>query len=411
LAGGKEFDFFSNKVDILVKNPCTEFNSLLLNQRIYLNNVKVKISNESNIFALKVMGVKSNLISIPIETSNINSLRPPTKHFPVPDELKPANRSLKAKQKIKLSPIKKQALTFQRRHHPPVLLSDSSTDDDVHLLQSKDLPTVGKKQKKECVLNDYKNVDSNTLVGRKSKINHVQSKDNFSVKNINSKLQTDSGPESNNCNLINEQVSIENGSSPEKSLERSCSPSFFQTASSTTTLFNKSKPEYKQLQNDYKSHPTQCLGPCRLLCTEPNVFGTDEIVSGYCAKNCLSFFLISDLKKNPSSNTYMCPNCADNVYLTFFFKMNFLYGKNYSRAVEVCCYNENAQRVLKKLTKKNISVEGYLSNNDDRKLIIDTLKMFINNKIKVNIVFGYSPFDENNFLVSIDTKYVVTSFD
>lgn len=414
LTEGNEFDFFSNKVDILVENPGEEFNSLLLNQRIYLNNVKVNISNESNIFALKVMGVKSNLISDPIETSNVKSLRPPTKHFPIPDELKPAVRSSKAKQ-TKMSPIKKPAPVAHQHQDRPVLSSDLSSDDYVHILPSKDLPTVGKKHTKICVFDEFNNLDSNTLVGRKNKMNnnYVQSKDNFSVKNINAKLQMDPGPKRSNCNLINKQVSIENGSSPEKSSEGSCSPPFFQTASATTTQTlpsNKSKPELKQLQNNSKS-PTQCLGPCRLVRIEPNVFCTDEIVSGYCAKNCFSFFSISDLKKNSSSNDYVCPNCADIVHLTFYFEMNFLYGKNYSRAVEVCCFNEDAQHVLKKLTKRNISVEGYLSNDDDRKLITDTIKMFINNKTKVNIIISNSPIDETKFLKSIDTKYVVTSFD
>lgn len=376
-----KFHYFSNKVDILVKNPCTEFNSLVLCQRIHLNNVTVKTTNESNVFALKVKGISSNLLVYPTETNSVNSIRP--------------------------LPVVCQPQNFE--------CSDPTDDDDVHLLNSNDSPTIREEKRARHDLNKHNNMVPNTSVDIISKINHsyFQSKDKLSTKNINSKVQIDSNQKCNN-NSINKQVCTENYSSPEKSLTGLCSPNFFLTASTSkppTFPPDESTPSKLKQTHDNSMRPIQCLGPCWLVYTDPNVFSTFDIVSGYCANNCLMFFPISALNKNSNSNEYTCPQCTDSVHVTFFFKMNFLYGKDYSCAVEVCCYNEYAQHVLKKFTKKNITVENYLSNVDDQKLIIDTIKMFIENKTKVNIVIAELPTDKTKLLQSIDTKYIVTSFD
>lgn len=281
----------------------------------------------------------------------MNSLGLPTKCFAIPDDVKlSADQPPKLKQ-MKIDPIEKSPTVIVHQHQP-IKLSDSSTNRNFLM---EDLLMSQTKQK----------------------------------------------------------TNIENDSSP--SSDGLCSSLLVPTASTTTAqkyssdLSMQSKSELKQLPYDSTS-PTQCLGPCRLVLTDPNVFFTDEIVSVYCVENCFSFFPISALAKNSSISNYECPKCSsDIVNLVFFFKMNFLYGKNYSRAVEVWCYGENAQRVLKKCTKKNISVEDYLSNPDDRKLVTDTLKMFINNKTKVIIVLNVLPMNETtNVLVSINTKYVVT---
>jgi len=131
-ASGVKYDFCSNKVDILVKTPSNDFNSLSLNQRICLNNVKVKIINDSDIFLLYMNGLSHNIKAVPTETGIVNSLRPPTRHFSIPNELKPATR-LKFKKisddvklvltdgiqelNTNISPLEKERLSVQQCKH------------------------------------------------------------------------------------------------------------------------------------------------------------------------------------------------------------------------------------------------------------------------------------------------------
>jgi len=89
--------------------------------------------------------------------------------------------------------------------------------------------------------------------------------------------------------------------------------------------------------------------------------------------------------------------------------MNFLYGKNESQAIEVCCYDKKAENVVKKISKKKITLEDYLSSQNNEQLVIGSMKSLINNRTKVNIIVCLSPEDNKNILLGIDTKYVVTT--
>jgi len=89
--------------------------------------------------------------------------------------------------------------------------------------------------------------------------------------------------------------------------------------------------------------------------------------------------------------------------------MNFLYGKNESQAIEVCCYDKKAESVVRKISKKKINLEDYLSNQNNKQLVISSMKSLISNRTKVNIIVCLSPDDNKNILLGIDTKYVVTT--
>jgi len=98
ITAGVKYDFFSKFVDILIENPCADFTTLRTNQRIFLNEVIVKYSNDSKIFSLHAKGETKNLKADPLQTGSVKSLRPPVKCFPIPNKLKPVTR-IQTKQK------------------------------------------------------------------------------------------------------------------------------------------------------------------------------------------------------------------------------------------------------------------------------------------------------------------------
>jgi len=87
--------------------------------------------------------------------------------------------------------------------------------------------------------------------------------------------------------------------------------------------------------------------------------------------------------------------------------MNFLYGKDESKAIEVCCYDKYAEHVIRRISSKKIKLEEYLSNQNNRELVIHSMKSLINNRTKVNIIVCLSPEDNKNILLEIDTKCIV----
>ncbi|XP_001944850.1 uncharacterized protein LOC100164102 [Acyrthosiphon pisum] len=196
--------------------------------------------------------------------------------------------------------------------------------------------------------------------------------------------------------------------SPSSSSGSSCSPSFINSQPESLILNQDARAN--NFESNTVSQPTQCIGPCRLIHIVPNVFDSNEIVSGYCMK-CNAFVQKCYLKLTPQSSNmeYKCPKCSTIVQLTFFFIMNFLYGKNESQAIEVCCYDKKAESVVRKISKKKIKLEDYLSDQNNKQLVISSMKSLINNRTKVNIVVCFSPEDNKNILLGIDMKYVVTT--
>lgn len=434
---GIKYDCSSNTIDILVKKPCQSFITLTLNQRIYLNNVKVNYSSDLELFLLHVKGKIENLKADPIETNSVNSLRPPIKYFPIPNELKPAIR-LKTKQiscniqvnsndqlqrlnkiepesplknvQIDLNdkferlnkiepepPLKNLSLSTKKHGDQIVDLSCSSSDDNINLSPCRDFLLSKDIFNKD---NNINKCDSGSFCKKRIK--------NYNDDNINncspSKILSISNsrtvvPKRNNSSSIKRKTILKKENSSDSTTDGSCSPPFFKTSEVQQEETFNQRTQLKKLDLSLEKS-TQCLGPCRLI----HIENPNNIVYGYCT-TCFAFFPKHILIKSNIKN-YECPKCSNIVNLTFFFKMNFLYGKYERQAIEVCCYNDNAKRVIKKLLKKNITLEDYLFNHDIRKLFIDTTKSLINDKTKVNIIV--TPKDNTYLLLGIDTKYVVT---
>lgn len=387
---GARYDFSSNRVDILVKNPCAHFISLVPNQQIVLNNVKVKYSKDLKLFLLHMKGDISNLKIEPEKTTSVKSLRS-NKDFSIPKYLKSKIRPIKEPISCDGTLIShntllelKNIVSTSPSEHDLIEFSDSSTDDNVNLSPCQHFSTPKCVNNKETYVSYENNCVSTKITKPKSQSVNGKKYRNMSI------------------NLSDEETYLKkskiSSSKENLSSDSSSSPLFFNTTSDIT----KTNPQSQSKINS----KTQCIGPCRLIHFEPSIFGDGTIISGYCTK-CMTFIQKSFVKC--LNMEYRCPKCSDIVYLTFFLKMFFLYGKNYRQAIEVCCYNENAKRVIKKLTKKNITLENYLSSQNCRVLVVDTLKSLIINKTKVNIIVCESVADKTNILLSIDTKYVVTN--
>ncbi|XP_025204992.1 uncharacterized protein LOC112601531 isoform X2 [Melanaphis sacchari] len=378
-----KYDSFSNKIDILVKTPSNDFTSLSLNQRICLNNVKVKNINNLDIFSLHMNGNSQNIKADPIETGIANSLRPPTRHFPIPNELKPSTqpktKQLSSDGQLVLKDYTQELSTIIS---PSKTLLDLSDDDIVNVSPCKDFSTST-----QIIQKDNNDLNSACSFGKRKCNDHSL----ITLSNKDTSL---------NERKIFSQREISPSSST--STDGSCSPSFF-----------NNEPELlvsnQETQSNVVNQPTQCIGPCRLIYTEPNIFVSNEIVSGYCIE-CVAFIQKCYLKQSNQSSSmeYKCPKCSNIVHLTFFFTMNFLYGNNESQAIQVCCYNKHAEHVIRKISKKKIKLEEYLSNPSTRQLVINSMKSLISNKTKLNIIVCLSPSDNTNILLGIDTKYVVT---
>lgn len=403
-----KYDLYSNKVDILVVEPCVDFMSLILNQRILLNDIKVKCSNNLRIFSFHMKGSAENLKADPLETVGVKSLRAPTKQFPIPNELKPItwpksklvsggtqlNQLDKFHELTKtIHPSKESALNTKQSEHQNNLLT-SSDDDNVNILPCEDFLTFKHNHNRE----NY----SFTKITNSNDQNQIN-KHNLPIRSLN-----EPGPSLENKHSSKRKILSDYSS------DGSCSPPFLQIPLEVSQSIQKVQSNELHLNNidQVTTRTTRCIGPCRLIHIEPNIFfdysydSNQNIISGYCQK-CLSFYPKASLIK--SDKIFRCPKCSSIVHITFFFKMNFLYGKNESQAIEVCCYNGNAERVIKKLSKINIKPENYMLNSNYRILIMDSIMSLINNKTKTNIIVTESPDDNTNILQSIDTKYIVTT--
>lgn len=410
---GVKYDFYSNKVDIIVENPSNDFTSLALNQQIHLNNIKVKNVIGTNIYSLTVLGKIQNLKADPIDIGIVSPHRSPKKRFIIPTDLRPVNRiklnhisndiqlvsiATSVESSTTISPSGTSP-SFQQSKFNETNLFDPLSDDDVNLSPCKDFGTSTQIVHKE-------NVSSGSF--GKRKFNAI-SCNSSSSKNINPKQKcydnlSLGSPKKDTCLYKQREISSQKEISLCSSSDESLSPSFFKTQSEL--LISNQKTPSNNLNCNIPNETIKCIGPCRLVYTEPNIFTSSDIISGYCIK-CSAFVQKCYLKL--SNRNYKCPKCSNIVPVTFYFKMTFLYGKNESRAIEVCCYYKEAEYVIKKILKKKINVGQYLSNPDDRTLVMNSMKSLINNKTKVNIIFRPSPGDNINIIQGIDTKYIVTT--
>lgn len=448
---GIKFDLHSNQVDILVEAPCNEFLTLLLNQRIFLNNVKVNFSDSLNMYSLHVSGVLENLEASPTNTGIVNSLVPHRRHYKIPNELKPYTQhktnqetsnceysNLNSFQRLdknnqlprltdnlssscnalvpyrghnvsnELNPIP-QYNTKERSSkgvsnklnrfqglHQNDKLSDTSSDDFVS-----SLPPRLKQSSKVC--------DDN--INRKRGIEMLSSTP-IKKNKINANCQNFSEVLPNS--LSNEIIlAKQQDKSPEKQnsldlfTDHSCSPPFLTSVNPNENITQTVDNIVEFTSN---SNSTKCIGSCRLIFIEPDIlhdyqkFQIQDFIRGYCPK-CYSFLPICALIKSNFHEIFYCTKCEDAIHRTFFFKMIFLYGNNDRLAMEVCCYSDNAKQVLKKLTEKKITLQNYLAN---RNCIVDNLRSLIRNKTRVNIIVTESLIDNAHILLDIDTKCVTS---
>lgn len=446
---GIKFDFNSNQVDILVEAPCNNFLALLLNQRIFLNNIKVKFSDSLNMFSLYVLGTLENLEASPTNTGIKNSLVPHRRHYKIPNELKPITQhktnqgtsycesnSLNTFQRIDQNNQFQRLNDYLSNANNLTTSCSSLVSYKGHYNVSNELKQItqyntmeGSSKGESNKLNIFQGLHQNdklTDVSSDDFVNnlspHLKQSSTICDDNINRKreinIQSSTPIKKNKINdnsLSNENIltkqqdkSLEIQNSQDLFTDYSCSPPFF-------TSVNPNENYIETVDNivEFKSIPksTICIESCRLIYIEPDIFQAyqidtyEDLICGYCPK-CFSFLPICSIIKSNFHELYFCTKCEDVIYRTFFFKMIFLYGNNDRLAMEVCCYSDKAKQILKILTNKTITLGNYLEN---RVCIVDTLRSLIRNKTRVNIIVGESLIDNAHILLDIETKFVVTS--
>ncbi|XP_050534689.1 uncharacterized protein LOC126901865 isoform X2 [Daktulosphaira vitifoliae] len=420
----KKYECGSNRIDILVLKPCSEFLKLENNVRVHLKNIKCKQYcniNHQPVFLLRLKGKTENMQIVPIETVAVKSLRPPASKpcFKIPDDLNPTiSKASGSQQNNKLNITK----AFVRR-----LLEDSPPP------SNSNYPSSSSSSSSSSSFLSYGSINEDKLMSRNS---IQQSEENLNV-----------------CvDLINQSpIMISDDSDDTVILNDSdcASPSVIRIAdisvesissaitissdddedNNVTPLLNKTTNKRTRNQiyinaeiiptftiNDDDLHDTpqpisnqnyKSIGPCRLVLVDPYVFDgeTTDIVSGYCTK-CKSFKKLSSLlilSKNNKDKIYMCSDCETLLCLTFYFKMTFLFGQNGDEAIEVHCYDNGAEIVLKKIVSDSITVENYLSSiSKYNKEIASAFKKIIIDKTKFEVQVKYSEDDNTALLFSFD---------
>ncbi|XP_050429199.1 uncharacterized protein LOC126838646 [Adelges cooleyi] len=151
----------------------------------------------------------------------------------------------------------------------------------------------------------------------------------------------------------------------------------------------------------------EIVEPCRLVFFEPFMLDDSDftqLVAGYCVE-CTTFKSMSLLVSSTEcglGGPYKCHTCDKTVVITYFFKMNFLYGPDDDRALGVCCYNDVAKNFIKTLVSKELTVEEYLSDPSHKHLITNAIMQLIVNKTKMTIRVKHSKQDKTYILLSID---------
>ncbi|CAH1731266.1 uncharacterized protein LOC114120537 [Aphis gossypii] len=365
IMNGVKSDLFSYQVDILIKKPCKDFLSLILSQQVILYNVKVVHSNKADTYSLYVNGKSTNLKALKviprleeIPTAQNNPAEPS-----FDDEvsnLPPCPKSLK--------------------------LKPNTTDN--HIIKTGNCSSCNKfiNNNNEAQKND--NYQHNKMI----KLNHPT---HNQVQQYDKKLFP---PASSLC--IDETKDIYKNNLPIKM--SGVSGMSFSSDNSQNSLDSTNENNLEVLSvNNFR-----CIGPCKPICIEP--FLNDDhnyinLISGYCAK-CITFTPMSFLKPriNNINNEYKCLTCRNVLFLTFFFKLNFLYGEDYSKSIGLQCYKEKAEDLIKELTNEDIKVKDYLSHYSYRQTVVNAIKKFIRKQANTFIVFYDLPSDNVHILISIN---------
>lgn len=364
---GVKSDLFSYKVDILVKKPCQDFLSLILDQQIILYNIKVIHSNNSGIFSLCVNGKSTNL--------KAHKVIPQLKRIPT------------------------------TQHH----LSEPFCDDNISYSPSS--PEYLKTKPDQNYNNINKRANCSSHNGNMNNNNNEdQANGNYQpikiikpnnptynqVQQYNNKRLP---PVSSLC--IDETNYINETNLPIQISDVHSLPFNSDHSQNTMEFTNVNNREVLGVSS------LRCIGPCKPICIEQYLnddYDSINLVSGYCTK-CYTFTPISFLTPHIDdfNNEYTCLRCRNVLFLTFFFKLNFLYGENNAQSIELICYNDKAIDLINQLTKKDINVKDYLSHYSCRQTVVDAMRNFIFKQNNIIIVFHDLPSDNVHILVSLST--------
>lgn len=360
---GVKSDLFSYKVDILIKKPCKDFLSLISGQQVILYNVKVIHSNKSDTYSLYVNGKSTNLKA--------------HKVIPQLEEIPTAQNYLA-----------EPSLNDKVSNLPPCpkFLKLKPNKIGNHIIE------IGSSRNKYINNNDEAQKNDNYQHNKKMKLNHPTLDQ---VQQYDKKLFP---PASSLC--IDETKDIDKNDLPIKISD--VSGMSFSSDNSQNSLDSTNKNNLEVLSvNNFR-----CIGPCKPICIEP--FLNDDhnyinLVSGYCAK-CITFTPMSFLipRIDNINSEYKCLSCSNVLFLTFFFKLNFLYGENFSKSIGLQCYKEKAIDLIKELTNKDIKVKEYLSHYSYRQIVVNAIKNFICEQNNTYIVFYDLPSDNVHILISLN---------
>lgn len=362
---GVKSDLFSYQVDILIKKPCKDFLSLISGQQVILYNVKVIHSNKSDTYSLYVNGKSTNLKAHKV-IPRLEEIPTAQNYLAVPSFNDKVSNLPPCPKFLKLKPIKT----------------------DSHIIKIGNCSSRNKclNNNNEAQKND--NYQHNKMI----KLNHPT---HNQVQQCDKKLFP---PASSLC--IDETKDIDKNNLPIKISD--VSGNSFSSDNSQNSLDSTNENNLEVLSvNNFR-----CIGPCKPICIEPYLNDDHNyinLVSGYCPK-CITFTPMSFLKPRIDNinSEYKCLTCRNVLFLTFFFKLNFLYGENYSKSIELQCYKEKATDLIKQLTNKDIKVQDYLSHYSYRQTVVNAIKNFICKQNNTFIVFYDLPSDNIHILISLN---------
>ncbi|XP_016660377.1 uncharacterized protein LOC100569909 isoform X1 [Acyrthosiphon pisum] len=363
---GVKSDMFSYKVDILVKKPSQDFLSLLLDQQIILYNIKVIHSNNSGIFSLCVNGKSTNLKAHKV-IPKFEKI-PTTQHISEPSCDDNISYSPSSPECLKTKPDQNDNNIYKRANC-------SSHNENMN------------NNNNEAQMNG--NYEPNKIIKpNPPTYNQVQQYNNRWLPRVSS-LCID---ETNFINETNLPIQISDVQSMPFNSNNS------QNTTDSTNVNNREVLGVSSLR---------CIGPCKPICIEPYLnddYDSINLVSGYCRK-CYTFTPITFLTPHMDdlNNEYKCLRCRNVLFLTFFFKLNFLYGENNAQSIELICYNDKAIDLINQLTKKDIKVKDYLSHYSYRQTVVDAMRNFIFKHNNIIIVFHDLPSDNVHIFVSLST--------
>lgn len=361
---GVKSDLFSYQVDIVIKKPCKDFLSLILGQQVILYNVKVIHSNKSDTYSLYVNGKSTNL--------KANKVIPRLEEIPTTQNY-----------------LAEPSCNDKVSNLPPcpkfLQLKPNKTDNHINKIGNCSSHIEYINNNNEAQKND--NYQHNKMI----KLNHPT---HNQIQQYDKKLFPLA---SSLC--IDETKDIDNNNLPIKISDVFSLSFSLDNSQNVLDSTNENNLEVLSVNN------LRCIGPCKPICIEPylnDVHNYINLVSGYCAK-CIIFTPMSFLKLPIHNNEYKCLMCNNVLFLTFFFKLYFLYGENYSKSIGLQCYKEKATDLIKQLTNKDIKVKDYLSHYSYRQTVVNAINNFICKQNNTFIAFYDLPSDNVHILISLNT--------